>query len=248
MKTGLLYSELARYYDLIYSRKDYEGEAAELRRIIKESKRSRGRGLLEVGCGTGRYLEQFEPHFSCAGVDLSADMLAVAKKRLKATDLRQGDMLDFDLGRQFDAVLCLFSSIANLRNYRELRQAIGNFSKHLKTGGALIVGPWRHPDKFPPGAPRLFTYDSPDLKLARMDFPKRRGAKSILDYHWMVAEKGKQVQHIADDHHELMEFSDEQYMESMRAASLAPRFLEPTPPAALGLYVATKLAPPAGKP
>jgi SAM-dependent methyltransferase len=241
MKSGLLYSELAKYYDRIYSRKDYKGECAELRQLIQENKQAPGPDLLEVGCGTGLYLEHFEEHFSCTGVDLSSEMLRVAKKRLNKTALRQADMRTFDLGKEFDVVLCLFSSIANLSNYSELRKTMKNFSRHLKTGGILILGPWKHPEKVPPGTPRLFTYDSPDLKLARIDFPRRRGAKSILDFHWLVAEKDNQVRYIAGDHHELMEFTDQQYLESMGGADLSCRFVEPTAPMTIGLYMGMKL-------
>jgi ubiquinone/menaquinone biosynthesis C-methylase UbiE len=243
MKRGLLYAELAQYYDRVYALKDYKRESEELRQLILENQRSQGQDLLEVGCGTGSYLQHFENDFSCTGVDISPAMLRIAKKRLKKTGLLQGDMRTFDLGREFDIVLCLFSSIANLKNYRELRQTMKNFSRHLKTGGVLILGPWKHPKQFPPGVPRLFTYDSPDLKLARIDFPKRRGAKSILDFHWLIAEKNKQVRYIAEDRHELTEFSERQYMESMRAANLSPRFVQAKPPATIGLYVAVKQQP-----
>jgi ubiquinone/menaquinone biosynthesis C-methylase UbiE len=243
MKRSLLYAELAEYYDRIYALKDYRRESEELRQLIGKNRRSQGQDLLEVGCGTGLYLQHFENDFSCTGIDISPAMLRVAKKRLKKTDLLQGDMRTFDLGKEFDIVLCLFSSIANLKNYRELRQTMKNFSRHLKPGGVLMVGPWQHPERFAPGMPRLFTYDSPDLKLARIDFPKKRGAKSSLEFHWLIAEKNEPVKYIAEDRHELTEFSNDQYMESMRAASLAPRFVKAKPPTPVGLYVAIKRLP-----
>jgi ubiquinone/menaquinone biosynthesis C-methylase UbiE len=240
MKRGMLYAELAQYYDRIYALKNYQQEAEELRRLIGKKQRSRGRDLLEVGCGTGLYLQYFENDFSCTGIDINPPMLKIAKKRLNKTALLQGDMRTFELGREFDVVLCLFSSIANLKNYRELRQTMKNFSKHLKTGGVLVLGPWQHPEQFPPGVPRLFTYESRDLKLARIDFPKKKGAKSIMDFHWLIAEKNKQVEYIAEDRHELTSFTDNQYMESMRAAKLSPVFVRSKSPATTGLYVGTK--------
>jgi SAM-dependent methyltransferase len=241
MAIGNLYKELAVYYDLIYSRKDYKAESRLLRRLIRGNKQSPGKDLLEVGCGTGLYLEQLEKHFSCSGIDISGDMLRIARKRLTTTSLAQGDMRTFDLGAQFDVVLCLFSAIANLKNTRELRRTIGNFSNHLKPGGVLIVSPWRHPGKLEPGMPRLFTYDSPDVKLARIDFPKQRGKKSILDFHWLIGEKGKAVKSISGDHHELMAFSTDQYFKAMRLSKLEPRFLEPEAPSTIGLYVGIKI-------
>lgn len=240
MKTGLLYSSLARYYDLIYSRKDYKKESALLRKLIRENKQSPGKDLLEVACGTGLYLAQFEKDFSCVGIDLNSEMLQIAKKRLKKTPLMQGNMLTFNLGTQFDVVLCLFSSIANLKNYRELQRTIKNIANHMKPGGVFILGPWQHPSYIQPEMPRLFTFDSPELKVARVDFPKQKGNKSILDFHWLIAEKGKPVKYIPGDHHELCAFTQDQYFESMQKVNLVPRFIQSEKPSAIGLYIGVK--------
>lgn len=239
MKSAL-YRNLAGYYDFIYSRKDYKRESATLRKLIRENLQSRGDKLLEVACGTGRYLEHLEKHFSCTGVDLNPAMLRVARKRLEAVTLKQGDMRTFDLHERFDVVLCLFSSIANLKNDRELRQTMKNLSRHLQPEGVLIVGPWLHPGEFQPAGARLFTYDSPDLKLARIDIPKRKANKGILDFYWLIAEKGQPVKYIAHDYHELTMFSNLQYMESMRLAGLRPRFLQGEKLAGGPFYIATK--------
>jgi ubiquinone/menaquinone biosynthesis C-methylase UbiE len=235
-----LYSELAGYYDVIYSRKDYKGETVRLRELIQENLQSPGKNLLEVACGTGRYLEHIEKHFSCSGIDLNPEMLRVARRRLKKTTVEQGDMRAFNLGLQFDVVLCLFSSIANLKNYRELRQTMKNISNHLLPGGVFILGPFLHPGEFLPKGSRLFTYESPDLKVARIDTPKLRGNKVMLDFHWLIAEKGKPIKYIPNDQHELIMFTQQQYLESMRLAGLTPRFLKGEKSAGNPLYLATK--------
>lgn len=235
-----LYNQLAGYYDLIYSRKDYKGESKRLRKIIRENGKSSGNRLLEVACGTGRYLEHLEEYFSCTGVDLSPAMLRIARKRLVETTLKRADMRAFDLGQQFDVVLCLFSSIANLKNSRELQQTMKNFSRHMNPGGLLILEPYLHADEFRQTESRLFTYDSPGLKVARIDVPKRRGNKTILDFHWLIGEKGKHVKYISHDYHELTVFSNQQYVESLRLAGLKPRFLEADESAGGPLYLGIK--------
>ena len=235
-----LYNRLACYYDLIYSRKNYKRESTRLRELIRENVQAPAKRLLEVACGTGRYLEHLEKHYSCMGVDLNPAMLRVAKTRLTGIKLKQGDMRTLDLGLKFDVVLCLFSSIANLKNGRELSKTMRNLSNHMNPGGLLILGPWLHPGEFRPTGPRLFTYDSPDLKLARVDIPKLHGNKGILDFHWLIAEKGKRVKYISGDHHELTMFSRKQYLESMRLAGLKPRFLKADQSAGGPLYLAIK--------
>ena len=45
------------------------------------------------------------------------------------------DMSDFHLGRHYDAVICLFSSIGYVRTLDRVTHAIGRFRDHLAPGG-----------------------------------------------------------------------------------------------------------------
>lgn len=108
-----MYDKSARIYDLLYvgsGIKDYPAEAAELHRIIQEASPA-AQTLLDVACGTGAHLVEMQRWYAVEGVDLSPAMLAVARTRLPGIPLREADMRTIDLGRTFDAVTCLFSSI-----------------------------------------------------------------------------------------------------------------------------------------
>jgi ubiquinone/menaquinone biosynthesis C-methylase UbiE len=122
---------LSPYYDLIYAAKDYAGEARYQVQLIEKYKRSSGKNLLEMACGTGRYLEFFAQGFTCTGLDLNPDMLRIARKMVKQATLVQGDMSTMKLGKRFDVVACLFSSIGYVHGSRNLRKAIRNFADHL---------------------------------------------------------------------------------------------------------------------
>jgi ubiquinone/menaquinone biosynthesis C-methylase UbiE len=70
------------------------------------------RSLLDLGTGTGRMLELFGPAIQRGlGIDLSLDMLAIARARIERAGLRhcsvrQGDIYDLSLPREsFDAVI-----------------------------------------------------------------------------------------------------------------------------------------------
>src|SRR5438067_8492108 len=106
----------ASVYDLVYAApgaKDYAAEAAQIDVIIR--KRAPGaRTLLDVACGTGLHLRHLRERYAVEGVDASADMLAVAAQTLPGVPLHVGDMRALDLGRTFDAVTCLFSSVGYL--------------------------------------------------------------------------------------------------------------------------------------
>jgi SAM-dependent methyltransferase len=109
-----MFDRTAHLYDLLYSFKDYEAESAALVALIRGRNPSAS-SLLDVACGTGRHLELLRPAFpDVAGVDLEPGLLEVARARLPEVSLSLADMRTFDLGRAFDAVTCLFSSVGYL--------------------------------------------------------------------------------------------------------------------------------------
>jgi SAM-dependent methyltransferase len=97
-----VFSRSQRYYDAIYSGKDYAQEAAHVKRLIAEHKRSDGNTLLDVACGTGGHVPYLGDDFAYEGLDLDPEMLALARWRFPDVTFYHGDMVDFALGRQFD--------------------------------------------------------------------------------------------------------------------------------------------------
>ena len=148
-----MFSKSARYYDEIYSSidKDYAAEADKAHAFIQQHKQATGNSLLDVACGTGHHASLLSKYFQVEGLELDAQMLTVAKKKHPEIRFHQGDMLDFDLKRQFDAVTCLFSSIGYVKTKSRLGKAIRNMSRHLLPGGVLLVEPWFTPDQWHPG-------------------------------------------------------------------------------------------------
>src|SRR5262245_10817884 len=105
-----MFTHSADIYDAIYeSRNDLPAAASTIHALIQERKRTAGNALLDVACGTGAHLALLCQHYDVAGLDLDPGMLAMARQRLPDIPLHQADLADFDLGRQFDAVLCLGS-------------------------------------------------------------------------------------------------------------------------------------------
>lgn len=108
-------------YDLIYGSKDYAAEAEQIRAVLDQHAGYPVDSLLDVACGTGRHLEQLAAHFSVEGLDLESRMLDLAKARLPNVPFHLGNMCAFDLGKQYDAVICLFGSIGYARTLKSLR-------------------------------------------------------------------------------------------------------------------------------
>jgi len=232
-----VFSQTARYYDTIYSFKDYEAETQRLMIIIRENLRSDGNRLLDVACGTGRHIEHLRGPFDTEGLDISPEMLAIARERNPGVPFHQGDMTDFDLGCEFDVVTCLFSSIGYVRTLDNLHRAMAAMARHLVPGGLLVIEPWFTPDAWKPRSVHALLIDQPELKIARVNTSFAEGRLSYFDLHYLIATP-EGTEHFVE-RHELGLFETEE----MRAA-LATASLEVTYNAdglmGRGLFIATK--------
>ena len=148
---GINYDEIADTYDQRYEEAyGLEGIAA----ALKDLARNRGaESILEVGCGTGHWLNILQTVFSRVyGMDLSFGMLQKASKRNGAYHLIQGDVnrLPFS-DNTFDMVFCVNA----LHHFHDPSGFVNNTHRLLKRGGTLAVIGMNPHD----GRDRWFLYD-----------------------------------------------------------------------------------------
>lgn len=96
--------------------------------------------VLDLGCGSGPFLELLAPHRSCVGVDASLDLLSHARERLAFKNL-QAELYRSDCRSTgfdddtFDFVSCL-GVISYVADYGPV---LAEISRILKPGGTAIV-------------------------------------------------------------------------------------------------------------
>lgn len=215
-----MFSKSAQYYDEIYETfdKNYAAEAAAAHRIIRSHNQTGGRLLLDVACGTGAHAAHLRRNYQVEGLDLDPRMLSVARRKHPGIPFQRGDMTDFDLKRQFDAVVCLFSSIGYVRTKARLRKAVRNMARHLLPGGVLLVEPWFTPGQWRPGHISTTEVNKPDLRVLRMSRSGQRRKISVVEFQYLIGRPGMIEHHV--EIHELGLFTRRDYMDAFKAAGL----------------------------
>ncbi len=214
------FKKQAVYYDAIYESqgKDYQKESRKLHEVIGQYKKSKGNSLLDVACGTGGHFPHLSNWYAVEGLDLDEGMLKVARERFPEGTFYQGDMAEFQLGKEYDAITCLFSAIGYTRSPKGMSKAIKNMSQHLAEGGVLIIEPWFTPEEWWVGDPHATFVDRPDLKIARLNTSDREGDVAIINFHFLVGTKSG-VEYFTELH-ELGLFTEGEYLAAFEGAGL----------------------------
>ena len=232
-----MFTKSAAFYDLVYGFKDYAAEADKVRLVIDAANNSGGRRLLDVACGTGQHLQHLQEHFDAEGLDLDPELLKIAQRRLPDLPFTQADMVDFDMGRRFDVVVCLFSSIGYVGTVEKLRLTARTFSRHVAPGGVVVVEPWLPPDAFRPGHVQALLAETADLKVARMSSSDLTADRWVLNFHYLVGTPNG-VEHFTEQHH-LGLFTTEDYVNAFTDAGLHVNY-DPDGISGRGLLVGVK--------
>jgi SAM-dependent methyltransferase len=129
------YDPLAKFYDRLMSDSSIRSE-----RIIRCIERygSGASSLLELGCGTGAVLAGLSAIGSLAGLDISPNMLDVARARLPDAQFIQGDISSFDLGRKFDVIVCTYDVLNHLAEFNRWISCFACTGRHLAEDGLFI--------------------------------------------------------------------------------------------------------------
>ncbi|GGH84889.1 methyltransferase [Pullulanibacillus pueri] len=133
------YQKLAFLYDHYMAEAPYDQWAAYLGRAI-QGESPEGLSLLDLGCGTGTLSVMWKrAGFHVVGVDLSEDMLTVARAKLDqegaAVPLYQQDIRTLDLPEQFNIGTAFCDTINYLEQPEDVLQCFQSVYDHLKPKG-----------------------------------------------------------------------------------------------------------------
>ncbi|MHC9544083.1 MAG: methyltransferase domain-containing protein [Vulcanimicrobiota bacterium] len=189
--------------------------------------------------GAGEHDLHLSKFYRVDGLDLNAGFLTLARQKNPAGEYFHADMTGFSLGRKYDAVLCLFSSIGYVKTVGNLRKSLACFRDHLNDNGVIIIEPWFTPETWTAGRVHMSTVDSADLKLCRMNISEVMGTVSFFTFHYLVGTP-EGVEHF-NEQHELGLFKVGEMKEAFATENLEVEH-DPSWLSGRGLYVGKKKA------
>jgi len=220
-----MFSKSSSLYDIIYASGDPARTAEQVHMLIQRIRKGeerpaqdRGTTLLDVACGTGNHIHWLRQHYTVEGLDLDPNMLEIDRGKEPDVVFHQADMASFDLGRRFDAIVCLGSSIGAVKTLPRLRRALRTMRRHLQPGGVVLIEPWITREAYRAGTLHALFVDRPDLKIARMSVAVVKDSVSILEFHYLVATP-EGVKYFTE-RLDLGLFSHEEYLQAFTAAGL----------------------------
>jgi ubiquinone/menaquinone biosynthesis C-methylase UbiE len=232
------FGALAEYYDSVYGFRDYARESGKIAGVIRQKLKSGGRRLLDVGCGTGEHLKFLHNEFEVEGLDVSEEMLDIARAKLPGVRFHKGDMVRFDLGCEYDAVISLFSSIGYVKTVERINTTLTCLARHTRPGGVVVVEPWFTPDAWKPDTVHAALFgDTPELRIARVNTSFRDGRVSWFDLHHLVGTTKGTAHYV--EHHELGLFTIDEMRAAFEQAGLETDY-DPEGLTGRGLWVGVK--------
>ena len=141
------FGEYAKYYDLIYQDKDYEGECNFVEQVFRSFALELPKTILDAGCGTGQHAVRLARRgYEVFGIDASEVAIKIARDKARGMaqrmDFSQADIRNFHLNRAFDAAISMFAVMDYLTGNQDIQAALMNIRAHLKKDSLFIFDCW----------------------------------------------------------------------------------------------------------
>jgi trans-aconitate methyltransferase len=217
-----LYTDLADWFHLLTHPKDYVSEAKWIAAQLKIPG-VKMPALLELGSGGGNNASHLKKHFDMTLTDISPQMLKLSKRINPDLPHKAGDMRALRLNKEFDAVL-IHDAIMYMTSARDLSRAIKTAALHLKPGGMLLIQPDFLEETFEPKLDRG-GHKGDGRVLEYIATEKRRGATNKVDVKFTIKLTENGQTRLVADRHVVGLFARQTWLDTIKAAGLAPKRL-----------------------
>lgn len=136
-----LYNELASYYFALENvHRNFNQEISFLEKYLPHNSRKE---IVDLGCGSGEHLARLsEEEYDVIGIDLSENMLAIARERYPDLRVIKDDMANLTIAGQFIAFFSLFGTLNYLLDDHSLKKTFRGIWQRLVSGGLFLLEVW----------------------------------------------------------------------------------------------------------
>ena len=129
------YDAIGDAYDLVYP--DTLQRVPFVKTLLeKHDKHS----VLELGIGTGLFaIPLHKAGINIEGLEISKVMIDVVGQRAPRLKVHLGDMRNYSINRQYDAILALSSVLVFVNNEQEIKHCLQRCYDHLESKGILLL-------------------------------------------------------------------------------------------------------------
>jgi 2-polyprenyl-3-methyl-5-hydroxy-6-metoxy-1,4-benzoquinol methylase len=129
------------YYPVLYSHRDPEEARRFLSALLSRLEVAPGTSILDLACGSGRHSIYLAGQgFKVTGVDLSESSIQRAMShRSENLSFVRADMRTFELHKDFDLILNLFTSFGYFDQQEDNYQVVRRIASHLKPDGMFVL-------------------------------------------------------------------------------------------------------------
>ncbi len=173
----------AEFYELIYQNKDYEKEAGYIYELLNSLNIDMEGEILDIGCGTGGYLPfHLKKNVKITGVDISKEMLEIAKHKFKEIAFVLGNISIVQFSKKFNLAFMMFHVINYQTTKLEVLKTFQNISSQLLVNGVLVFDFW-HGSAIEIDPPKTIEkeFTEKNLKLIRKTTPAVNSLTQVID-------------------------------------------------------------------
>lgn len=202
----------AKYYDDMYQNKDYLKETDLIEEVFSRFSPHPVKTVLSLGCGTCTYeIELAKRGYVVTGIDISADMLKLAKEKITeagVTDqitLIESDIRTLpEMDQKYDAAIMMFNIAGYQRTTTDMAQVSSGVSTRIKDGSVFLFDAWYGPAVIlDPPTDRTKIIEKPDgTKLTRITRGSLDEANKLVKIQFEVIDEqgGQPKADITEDH------------------------------------------------
>jgi ubiquinone/menaquinone biosynthesis C-methylase UbiE len=107
--------------------------------FLKNTLKSQG-PILDLACGTGRHITSLSKKYDVVGVDISPNLLKIAKNRLSRIQLVRADMRRLPFKSEaFATAISMDTSLGYLHSLKEDMQSLKELRETIKPNGLVII-------------------------------------------------------------------------------------------------------------